>query len=295
MKQKLIVFVLACLCASIPLLAADAKKIVFIAGAPSHGPAEHEHRAGCLLLKSCLDKTPAVTSVVYSNGWPDDPGAAFTDAATIVVYSDGGGGHPLLQGERLNMISDLMEKGVGLVCIHYAVEPTKEKGEKEFLDWIGGAFEVNWSVNPTWNADYKELPRHPITRGVKPFAIHDEWYFHMRFRDQMKGITPILSAIPPESTMNRRDGPHEGNPAVRDAVKNQQPQCMAWALQRENGGRGFGWTGSHYHRNWGNENFRKLVLNAILWTAKVEVPSEGVQSEITPDDLKQNLDPKGKK
>ena len=95
--------------------------------------------------------------------------------------------------------------------------------------------------------------------------------------------------------MNRRDGPHEGNPAVREAVKNQEPQHMAWALQRENGGRGFGWTGSHYHRNWGNENFRKLVLNAILWTAKVDVPGEGVQSEITPDDLKQNLDPKVKK
>jgi hypothetical protein len=295
MKQKLIVFALACFWGGAAALAADAKKVVFLAGSPSHAPAEHEHRAGCLLLKSCLDKVSAVTSVVHSNGWPDDPAAAFKDAATIVVYSDGGGGHPLLQGDRLNTMSDLMNKGVGLVCIHYAVEPTKEKGEKEFLEWIGGAFEVHWSVNPTWNADYKELPTHPITRGVKPFVIHDEWYFHMRFRDQMKGVTPILSAIPPESTMNREDGPHSGNPAVREAVKNREPQHMAWAMQRENGGRGFGWTGAHYHRNWGNDNFRKLVLNAILWTAKVEVPSNGVQSQISQDDLKQNLDPKGKK
>src|SRR6266446_4572343 len=268
------------------------KKIVFIAGRPSHGPAEHEHRAGCLLLKVCLDKVPGVTSIVYSNGWPDNPSAAFANAATIVVYSDGGGGHPLLQDDRLKTIGDLMNKGVGLVCIHYAVEPTKEKGEKEFLDWIGGAFEINWSVNPTWNADFKQLPNHPITRGVKPFMIHDEWYFHMRFREGMKGVTPILTAIPPESTMSRTDGTHSGNPAVREAVKNAEPQHMAWACQRAEGGRGFGWTGAHYHKNWGNDNFRKLVLNAILWTANAEVPAQGVQSTVTEDELKQNLDAK---
>src|SRR5437868_15412153 len=107
--------------------AADSKKIVFVAGAPSHGPGEHEHRAGCLLLKSCLDNVQGVTSTVYSNGWPENPAEAFANAATIVVYSDGGGGHPLLQHDRLNTISEFMNKGVGLVCIHYAVEPTREK------------------------------------------------------------------------------------------------------------------------------------------------------------------------
>src|SRR2546428_10284396 len=101
------------LVAALSVSAAD-KKIVLIAGRPSHGPGEHEHRAGCLLLKSCLDKVPGVTSVVYSNGWPENPAAAFADAATLVVYSDGGGGHPLLQDERLKTISELMSKGVGL-------------------------------------------------------------------------------------------------------------------------------------------------------------------------------------
>ena len=274
--------------------AADSKKIVFIAGAPSHGPGEHEHRAGCLLLKACLDQTPGITSEVYSNGWPEDPATAFANAATIVVYSDGGGGHPLLQGDRLETLSKLIKGGTGLVCLHYAVEPTKERGEKEFLDWIGGCFEVNWSVNPTWTADYKTLPEHPITRGVTPFKSYDEWYFHMRFRDGMEGVTPILNAVAPESTMNRNDGPHEGNPAVRESVKNGEVQHMAWACQRADGGRGFGFTGGHFHKTWGNENVRKLVLNAILWTAKMDVPAEGVVSHITPEELTKNLDRKGK-
>jgi type 1 glutamine amidotransferase len=275
-------------------LAAD-KEIVFIAGTPSHGPRQHEHRAGCLLLQACLANVPGVTSVVYSNGWPDDATTAFDGASAVVVYADGGAGHPFLKDEHLQIIGDLMKKGVGLACLHYAVEPTKEKGEKEFLDWIGGCFEINWSVNPVWVADFNKLPRHPITRGVHPFKIRDEWYFHMRFRDGMEGVTPILTAVPPESTMERKDGPHEGNPAVREAVKRGEAQCMAWAATRPGGGRGFGFTGAHYHDNWANDNFRKLVLNAILWVAHVDVPRGGVKSHVTEEMLNQNLDPKGGK
>ena len=291
-KLLLCCSIVAGLLCAVSGLSAD-KKIVFIAGAPSHGPGEHEHRAGCLLLKGCLDQIGGVTSVVFSNGWPDQSEAAFAGAATIVVYSDGGSGHPLLQEDRLRTIGKLMKRGVGLVCIHYAVEPTKAKGEAEFLDWLGGCFEVDRSVNPVWKANFAKLAAHPIMRGVKPFEIQDEWYFHMRFRDGMKGITPILAAVPPESTMSRPDGPHEGNPEVREAVKRGDLETVAWACQRADGGRGFGFTGAHYHKNWGNDDFRKLVLNAILWTAKIEVPSEGVASQVTDDALQQNLDPKG--
>jgi type 1 glutamine amidotransferase len=274
---------------------ADEKKLVFIAGPPSHGPGQHEHRAGCLLLKSCLDSVPGVTSMVYSNGWPPNADEALKGAATVVVYSDGGAGHPLLQGDRLKQVGALMKSGVGLVCLHYATEPTIENGENEFLDWIGGAFEINWSVNPHWDGAFKEMPKHPITSGVKSFTILDEWYFHIRFPEGMKGVTPIFSAVPPESTMSRPDGAHEGNPAMRKAVKAGELQITAWACERPNGGRGFGLTGGHFHKNWGNDDFRKTVLNAILWTAKMEVPADGVQSKITAAQLEENLDPKGQR
>jgi hypothetical protein len=267
-------------------------KIVFLAGPPSHGPGDHEHRAGCLLLKSCLAEVPGITSEVYSNGWPQNPEAAFAGAATVVIYSDGGGGHPFLHGDRLKTIGGLMKQGVGLVCLHYAVEPTKGAGEKEFLDWIGGCFETDWSVNPTWRPEFKPLPIHAVTRGVQPPNLNDEWYFFMRFRDGMTGVLPILSAVAPDSTMSRADGPHEGNPAVREAVKRGDPQVVAWVCDRPDGARGFGFTGGHYHKNWGNDNFRKLVLNAILWTAKVEVPAAGVESKVTAEELRRNLDRK---
>lgn len=292
--MKSILLTMSLIATTVSTFAAE-KKIVFLAGAPSHPPGHHEHRAGCLLLKVCLDRIPGVTSVVYSNGWPADATSAFAGAAAIIVYSDGGPGHPLLQGDRLATIGKLMQQGVGLACIHYAVEPTKEKGEQEFLDWIGGCFEVDWSVNPHWNAEIKSLPQHPITRGVKPFSLDDEWYFHMRFPAELKNVTPILSAIAPTNTMRRADGPHEGNPAVRESVKRGEPQHLAWAMERADGGRGFGVTGAHFHQNWGDENFRKLMLNAILWVAKVEVPADGMKSVVTAEQLKENLDDKSER
>lgn len=273
-------------------IAADAKNILMIAGKPSHGPGQHEHNAGVQLLAKCLKESglPLDVKFTLSGAWPSPEDMA--KAGTILIYSDGGGGHPALQENRLEQLDKEMKRGAGFVCLHYAVEPTIPKGNKEFIDWLGGAFEINWSVNPHWDANFKALPQHPISSGVKPFTTNDEWYFHMRFRPDMKGVTPILSDVAPDSTMSRADGAHSGNPAVREEVKNKVPQHVAWAVQRDDGGRGFGFTGGHYHKGWANDDQRKLVLNAILWTAKLDVPAEGVKSAVTEEDMKSNLDPK---
>lgn len=266
-------------------------KIVIIAGKRSHGPGQHEHFAGSALLMNALKQTPGVFPVMCRDGWPKNP-AIFEGAKSVVVYADGGGGHPLLQEDHLKFFGELARKGVGLCCVHYATEPLKDKGEKEFIEWMGGCFSVNWSVNPHWEANYTALPSHPIARGVQPFKIQDEWYFHMRFVEGMKGVTPLLSAVAPASTMSRKDGAHEGNPDVRKAVAAGEPQHMSWAYERPDGGRGFGFTGAHFHKNWGDANFRKLVVNAILWTAKVEIPEGGAKCELDPADLNRYLDKK---
>lgn len=291
MKRCYLLLVSALLLGPVNGRSADAKKIVFVAGTPSHAPGDHEHRAGSLLLQKCLANIPNLQTVVVSNGFPSDA-SVFDGASAIVIYADGGGGHPAVQGDNLKTLARYMDQGVGLVCLHYGVEVPKDNGGKEFLDWIGGYFETNWSVNPTWTAYFKEIPKHPVTNGVQPFAIYDEWYFHMRFRDGMNGVTPLLATIAPQSTMDRPDGEHSGNPAVRAEVKAGVPQTVSWAATGPNNGRGFGFSGAHYHRNWGNDSFRKLVLNAILWTAHIDVPADGVQSTVTEADLEKNLDPK---
>lgn len=273
-------------------VAADAaeKKIVFVAGRPSHGYGSHEHNAGCeLLARSLKQAMPGVKVEVVRNGWPQDD-AILQDADCIVMYCDGGGGHMVLPHKA--KVDELAKKGVGIVCLHYAVEVPKDNGGPQFLDWIGGYFETHWSVNPHWVATFDKFPEHPIANGVKPFSADDEWYYHMRFREGMKGVTPILSALPPASTLTRGDGPHSGNPNVRRSVlERKEPQHVAWAAEREGGGRGFGFTGGHNHWNWGDPDLRKLVLNAIVWCAKIDVPKDGVSDKpVTLDDLVENQD-----
>lgn len=270
--------------------AAD-KEIVLCAGRPSHGRGDHEFRAGCLLLAECLNKVPGIHATVVSNGWPTDV-SVFNNAAAVLLYADGGDGHPAIKPERLKLLDELARRGVGIGAAHYGVEVPKGDPGLAMLRWTGGYFETFWSVNPHWTADFKSLPTHPVTRGVQPFAINDEWYYHMRFTPDLAGVTPILSAIAPDETLKRPDGPHSGNPWVRSSVAKHEPQHLMWVLERPDGGRGFGFTGGHYHRNWNHPDFRKVVLNALVWIAKADVPAGGIESTVTPELLKANLDPK---
>lgn len=272
--------------------AADKTKIVFVAGKPSHAPGDHEHRAGSMLLAKALNENmPNVDAQVTYYGWPED-NSIFEGAATVVIYCDGGARHVL--NDNLEYFQTLIDKGVGLACIHYAVETTKGECGDKFLEWLGGYFEPHWSVNPHWDANYDKMHDHAIASGVPPFEINDEWYYHMRFVDGMKGVTPILTDLPPDSTLSRPDGAHSGNPHVREAIKNGEEQHTAWAYERPDGGRSFGFTGAHFHRNWQNDHFRTLVLNAIVWTAGLDVPEGGVPSKTpTDEEMKANLDKKG--
>lgn len=287
--------------------AAD-KKIVLIAGKPSHPPGMHEFRAGCLLLKSCLDKVPGVTTVVYSNGWPTVD-SAFVGADAVVIYADGGGGHPAIKGDHKQVLGELAKKGVGLGFMHYGVEIPSTNGGPELLEWIGGYYEHQYSVNPMWSPKYEKFPDHPVARGVKPFSNLDEWYFNMRWREILKngdasldgvvrtrplGLTPILVAIPSDDV---RKGPyvHPKGPYKHIVEATGREETMMWVYERPGGGRGFGFTGGHTHAHWGDPNQRKVVLNALLWIAKADVPNNGAESNVMPDQLKANLDPKGKK
>jgi type 1 glutamine amidotransferase len=269
-----------------------APKIVLIAGRRSHGPGDHEFFAGTAILQKML-KQNGVNAVMARDGWPKNE-AIFDGAKSVMMYADGGGGHPLLakaERNRLGRMKSLLGEGAGFACLHYAVEYPKASAS-DVLPMLGGYFEPFWSVNPHWDGNFKTLPEHPITRGVKPFKIRDEWYYHMKFVDGMKGVTPILTDIPPDATRGKpgANDAHGGNPEVQKHMG--EPEHVAWAYERADGGRSFGFTGGHFHRNWADENFRRLVVNALMWTAKVDVPEGGANVTMDPEDMKKNLDDK---
>jgi hypothetical protein len=177
---------------------------------------------------------------------------------------------------HLEEVDKLAKKGVGIVLLHYAVEVPKGKAGDYLSSWVGGYFEMYYSVNPIFTPEFIPLPKHPIANGVKAINNKDEWYYHMRFLDSKK-ITPILSAHPPLSTLLKEPtSTHGNNEFVRKDLEDGKVQTMAWAFDRADGGRGFGFTGAHYHSSWLNDDFRKLVFNAIVWSAKIKVPKNGV-------------------
>jgi len=91
-----------------------------------------------------------------------------------------------------------------------------------------------------------------------------------------------------------RDGPYvyPKGPYPHIQAAKGRAETMMWAYDRPDGGRGVGFTGGHTHRNWLNDDFRKVVLNALLWVCKAEVPADGVQSRVTEEEIRENLDPK---
>ena len=270
------------------------KKVVFISGKPSHGRMKHEHRAGNMILAKRLNESglPVEAVVLEDIGYPKDE-SVLEDASTIVIFCTGHGGHVL--NPKLKEFDALMKKGIGVIMIHWATEAVSGAPGDKFLEWMGGFCDLNWSVNPHWKPNFKPR-KHPIWNGVQPFSVDDEWYYHMRFVEDRTGLTPILTDVPPMETLKRPDGMRSGNPSVRKAVANGESQHVAWAYERPQGGRGFGFTGGHNHVSWQDDNYRKIMLNAILWTAGMEVPENGVDS-LSPDDaeIESNLDPIRKK
>lgn len=288
------------LAVSAGVVAAEPKRLVFIAGRPSHPPMMHEFRAGSLLLEKCLQGVPGVVMDRHDQGWVKDE-AVLEKADAVVIYADGGGGHPALQGNHLETMKKLAARGCGIGFMHYGVEVPADRGGPAFKDFVGGYYEHQFSCNPIWEPEFRSFPVHPVTRGVQPFQIRDEWYFNMRFvdgftaeaaaeRDGVK-FTPLLVAKPSDQV---RNGPYvyPAGPYKHIQEAAGRSEAMMWAVERKDGGRGFGFTGGHFHRNWGNADFRRTILNALVWVAGAEVPAGGVDSRVSEDDLKENLDPK---
>jgi putative membrane-bound dehydrogenase-like protein len=255
---------------------AGTKRLVFIAAKGTHGGGgQHEFFAGASYLARRINETyPQAFAVVYpENNWPKD----LTKADAIIVLLNHGG----KAADDAN-IKAACDRGAGFAAIHYGVEAKIGSQGKNYLDWMGGFFETFYSVNPTWDASVQP-GKHPVANGVKAFSAKDEWYYHMRFVPEMKGVTPVLSAIAPLNTVKFKEGDkpsaHGGNPDVLADVKAGKPQHLAWAFERPKGGRGFGFTGFHFFANMTNDSFRTTMLNGVAWVSGLEIPAGGIASK----------------
>jgi type 1 glutamine amidotransferase len=161
-----------------------------------------------------------------------------------------------------------IQRGCGFMQFHWSVfNPVAH--HDQITEWVGGYFDYETGQTPNhwrsaittkeWTAT-PATPEHPICRGVKPFTTREEFYHHIRFRDHDPRLKPIVT--------------------IGSGASNEW--TVGWAVERAEGGRGFGFTGGHFYDNWWNDDFRKLMLNAIVWTAGLDVPADGVASKMEP-------------
>ncbi|HKS57769.1 MAG TPA: ThuA domain-containing protein [Steroidobacteraceae bacterium] len=270
-------FLLGALLIAAVVGAADApRKIVLIGGPKSEAPGRHDYANAVRVLDQLLHSSPDLQNVVvqsHPSRWPDD--AALDGASTVVWYFDGLDQHPLLEPARRAHFDALMRKGVGLVVLHQA--STVPTGERTFdlQPWLGGMRYGMFDRATEMAEITPAAPAHPVSRGVGAFKYLDEFYPTLRWQ-KSDALQPILRA---RLHVEFREG--------QDLVIGAPvTSTIAWVYERAGGGRAFGFTGGHYLASLDQPAVRKLILNAIAWTAHVDVPAGGVRS-LYPDAAKQ--------
>jgi type 1 glutamine amidotransferase len=248
-------------------------RVLIVVGPSKHPPGSHEVAAGGRLMKHCLESmanVPGVKADVVES-WPDK---ALRDAASTVVFIGDFFPPNRLPNAAQNLadLDAMMQRGCGIVCVHYATgvhgDDVTPEGDHPLLRWLGGYFAnrtckhhesfakifLEATIEPA-------VPQHPVSRGWKAFTLHDEPYYNNYFgrgNVMAANVTALAtSMLPPESPKR---------------------ETVAWCIERPDGGRGFGIVMPHFYKNWRNDDLRRFILNGIVWSAKVDVPAEGVRT-----------------
>lgn len=144
----------------------------------------------------------------------------------------------------------LLEKGTSMIFLHHAL--VSYQNWPEFIKILGGQYHTNpVMVNgDTLKANYEhdvDIPvkvedkKHPVTRGISDFEIVDEVYGDVEILPRIK---PLLSTTHPKSMRYLAWINHYGN---SDVIYIQL---------------------GHGPSGYSNPNFRKLIQQAIEWSAK---------------------------
>ena len=240
--------------------AAGAAKILLIGTPPDHPWASHMYEFDCNVLAKCLQQTAGVEATVHI-GWPVD--SRQLEAVDALVLYSRPAGEILLHPDHRQRFLTLMDRGAGMVAIHWATgvgyTPLADQPEVRdaYQNLLGGWFRKPPCDIRIASARLRQIAvEHPLCFGWSDFEIHDEFY-----------LNPVL------------------HPRARPVLQVQidgQDQTVAWSFERAGAsqGRSVGITLGHFHDNFRREDFRRALVNAILWAARVEVPRTDAPVEL---------------
>ncbi len=236
-------------------------------GSDGHPPASHEFMAGVRVLEKLLESAQAVQTVVVKADEPWLEGPALIDRSDgVVLFVTQGAQWMQMDPLRHAALKRLAQRRGGIVALHWAVGAKDGQYIQGQLDLLGGTRGGPERKYKVLETNVKVVDRaHPITFGVPDFRINDEFYYRLDFVKPAGSIHPLLTA------------------RIEDG-----DEVVCWSWERPAGGRSFGFVGLHFHSNWQRPEYRRLVLQGILWTLGSPIPETGLNVDIDPKLLELN-------
>lgn len=219
---------------------------VLLIGSPNdtHPRTTHEYMSAMRLLDQELRSGHGVEPVITQadSAWPDGP--VLLDRADVaVVFLTEGARWLAADPARQAAFERLAGRGGGLVCLHWGMGTKAVEPIEPFVNLFGACHGGPDRKYRVLSTQVRFATDHPLSQGLAPVEVEDEFYYRLK-TTRLGRVAPVAWA------------------KIDDA-----DEMVAWAWERPAGGRSFGFSGLHYHRNWEVPEYRQLVLRGIRWTA----------------------------
>jgi hypothetical protein len=265
--RNLLTVLLAIVLASPLARAGEKKRLLLVGQGPDgqHPKGTHEYQAGVAILARCLPRIADLDiTVVQADGvWKEGPDL-LSRADGVVLFVAEGAKWIHDDPARARAFAKLAARRAGIVGLHWAIGTRDAKPIDAFLKLLGACHGGPDRKFKVVTADLEIADaNHPITAGINKLRVHDELYYQLKVVKAAKKITPLLLA----------------------SIEGKK-EMVAWAWERPDGGRSFGFSGLHFHDNWRLPAYRRLIVQAVLWTLKLPTPKDGLVVDVSEADLK---------
>ncbi|HET6574052.1 MAG TPA: ThuA domain-containing protein [Fimbriiglobus sp.] len=209
-------------------------RVVLVAGPKDHGPGEHDYPAWQKAWKELLSAGDKI-EVVTAWEWP--PKEEFRKADVMVFYQ-----HGKWDAKRAADIDAFLERGGGLVYVHWAVDGGKDAdGFARRIGLASGPPGIKFRHGPL----DLTFQKHPIARNIDKLHLVDESYWLLRGK------------LPKDRV-------------IATGVEEKEPRPLFWTTEPGKG-RVFVSIPGHFSWTFDDPLFRVILLRGIAWTAKEPV------------------------
>lgn len=238
----------------------EPKRVLLLAQSPDgHPKTTHEYLAGQRILKHLLAQFDELETEIVDADSPWEEGPEKLRQADVVVMFVSEGARWINEDQRrYQAFVETADRGAGLIALHWAVGTREAKNIRPFVNLFGGCHGGPDRKHAVFETSFDPASsRHPIAFGVDSTDVREEFYYRLKWVEPATDVVPVMTAA--------IDG---------------QDETVAWAWQRPDGGKSFGFTGLHFHENWRHESYRRLVVQSVLWSCNQEIPEGGVDVSI---------------